>query len=193
MPVGCPFCKPGRPRFDAAVALGPYLNDLRDLCLRIKHVQSAWMVSHLAELIVQAQGEWLRAWIAESVAGENLGACVVPVPLHWRRRLRRGYNQSEVLARALARRLELPCRDALVRVKATPKLHAMGRTERQAQLRGAFRARRGAWRALEARDVVLVDDVLTTGATCNAAARVLKRAGARRVVVVVIARASEYR
>jgi ComF family protein len=192
-PVGCPFCRPGRPRFDAALALGPYRDELRDLCLRIKHVRAAWLIPHLAELLLEQEGGWLQSWIAAAAATGSPRPLVVPIALHWRRQLERRYNQSEALAHALARRLGLPRRNALVRVKATPKLQAMGRTERKAQMRRAFQVRPRARQAIAGRDIILVDDVLTTGATCNAAARVLKRAKARRILVVVIARASEYR
>ena len=111
----------------------------------------------------------------------------MPVPLHWRRRLERGYNQAEALADALARRLGLRSARPLRRVKATAILAGAGRTERLERLRGAFRARRA--RPLDGRTVLLVDDILTTGATCGSAARALKKAGAARVVAVVVARA----
>ena len=114
---------------------------------------------------------------------------VVPVPLHWRRRFARGYNQAEALARGVARSLALPnSARPLRRVSATPTLARAGRSERAELMKGAFRARpRG---GLKGRTVLLVDDILTTGATCGAAARALKRAGASRVVVlVVVARA----
>jgi predicted amidophosphoribosyltransferase len=111
----------------------------------------------------------------------------VPVPLHWRRRWQRGYNQAEALARGLAVRLALPVRQPLRRVVSTPHLAQIGRVERARVMRGAFRAERTP--ALAGRPVLLVDDILTTGATCGAAARALKRGGAARVVAVVIGRA----
>jgi ComF family protein len=120
------------------------------------------------------------------VAGLPADAWVVPVPLHWWRHWRRGFNQAEALARALARRLDLPIRRPLRRIKPTEKLAELSPTERARALRGAFRARKSP--GLVGRTVLLVDDVLTTGATCGAAARALKQAGAARVVVAVIAR-----
>ena len=177
---GCSECR-GRPLgFDSAIALGPYRGPIRHLCLGLKHERNAWMARWLGELVVEACAESLREEV-------KAGAWVVPVPLHWRRRLGRGYNQAEALARGLARKLSLPVRPALRRVSPTPALSLAGRSERAKIMKGAFRA--GRTSGLRGRPVLLVDDILTTGATCGAAARALKRAGASRVVVVVVARA----
>ena len=112
---------------------------------------------------------------------------VVPVPLHWWRRLGRGYNQSETVARTLAESLGLPCRPTwLVRTRPTSSQVAQSAAARWENVRGAFRARRG----VTVRDarILLVDDVLTTGATADAAATALRQAGAAQVVVAVLAR-----
>jgi ComF family protein len=116
-------------------------------------------------------------------------AWVVPVPLHWWRSWERGYNQSDELARRLAKRLALRRVCALRRIVATDPLAQMGRAERARVMRDAFRVRPALNSALAGRTIVLVDDILTTGATSGAAARTLKKAGAARVVVVVIGRA----
>ena len=179
---GCSACR-GKPLgFDAALALAPYQGPLRDLCLRLKHRRDAWLARWLAELLVDARPSAFRA-----ESDRDPRALVVPVPLHWRRRLERGYNQAEALADALARCLALRSSRPLRRVRATAILAGAGRSERAERLRGAFRARPG--RSLDGRTVLLVDDILTTGATCGSAARALKGAGAARVVAVVIARA----
>jgi hydroxymethylbilane synthase len=146
--------------------------------LQLKHERNAWIAPWLMDLLVEGRSE---------VEREAEGSWVVPVPLHWRRRLARGYNQAEVLAERLAKRLGVRLAHPLRRVVATPPLARAGRTERARLLRDAFRARPSS--GLKGRTVLLVDDILTTGATCGAAARALKRAGAGRVVVVVIGRA----
>lgn len=177
---GCADCR-GRPLgFDAAIALGPYDGALRDLCLRLKRDRDAWLAPWLCGLWAEARGE--------AVARLDLppDAWVVPVPLHWRRHWERGYNQAEALAHGLARRLDRPVRRPLRRVAYSKKLATLSATDRAEALREAFRA--GASRALRGRTILLVDDVLTTGATCGAAARTLKKAGASRVIVAVIAR-----
>lgn len=178
---GCSECRGRTLGFDAAVALGPYQGPIRDLCLRLKHDSEAWLIRWLAQLWVEARGPALPLGPDEEI-------CVVPVPLHWWRRWHRGYDQAELFAEHLARHLGVRRCRALRRVKATTKLAGLGRVARRHALKGAFRPRRGAAQAIAGRTVLLVDDILTTGATCGAAARVLKQAGARRVIVAVIGR-----
>jgi ComF family protein len=115
-------------------------------------------------------------------------AVLVPVPLHPRRLRERGFNQSLLLARALgrARRLVV-ARRALVRIRATVAQPGLTRAEREENLRGAFAVRTA--EAIRDHAVVLVDDVLTTGATANACAAALLAAGATRVDVYTVCRA----
>lgn len=115
---------------------------------------------------------------------------VIPVPLH-RERLRwRGFNQSVVLARAAARRSRRPVAPTLLeKRRATAPQVGLGEAERRHNIRGAFAVTDTA--AVRRRSVLLVDDVMTTGATVNECARTLRRAGARRVDVLVLARAAE--
>lgn len=177
---GCARCRGCSLGFDAAVALGPYQGPIRHLCLRLKHERDAWLARWLMDLVVEARADVLRA------AAED-AAAVVPVPLHWWRGWRRGYNQADALAERLARRLRKPLARPLRRVRWTEKLADLSRTEREEMMRDAFRCGRRA--RLRGRTVLLVDDILTTGATCRFAARALKQAGAKRVVAVVVARA----
>jgi ComF family protein len=176
---GCATCRDNSLGFDQAVTLGLYEGALKELCLRLKHEKDAWLAPRLTDLFVEARIEALTRLPAD--------VWIVPVPLHWSRRWQRGYNQAEALATGLARRLGLPLEHALRRPRATERLAHKGRTERADIMRGVFKARSN--RKLSGRTVILVDDVLTTGATCGAAARALKKAGAARVVVAVIARA----
>jgi ComF family protein len=114
---------------------------------------------------------------------------LAPVPLHRWRIWRRGYNQAALIAGALARRAGLETRlDLVERVKATPVLRGMNPRERKEAVRGAFRINPKRKAALKGRAVVLVDDVYTSGATANACARILRRAGAERVDVLCWAR-----
>jgi ComF family protein len=135
------------------------------------------------------------AEVAAAEAAERAGGwdLVVPVPLHWRRRWRRGYNQAERIARPLARLLGAPCAELLRRRRATRPQTGLARGERLANPRGAFTLRAGPMgrrrcRRLEGGRVLLVDDVVTTGATLRAAAEVLRRAGTREVVALAAAR-----
>jgi ComF family protein len=113
---------------------------------------------------------------------------VVPIPMHWTRRLVRGTNSAETLAEVLARRGRLPiARRLLVRLRKTLPQFNLHPGERVRNIRGAFRVRAGYH--LDAARVLLVDDILTTGATCSEASRVLLAAGAAQTTVAVVARA----
>lgn len=135
--------------------------------------------------------DYLGAELAQHLAARlrgELADCdiVVPVPLHWTRRFRRGYNQAERLASPLGRELGLPVTPALRRRRRTRPQTSLGRSRRLGALAGAFAAAKAAPLA-DAR-VLLVDDVATTGATLSAAAAALVAAGARGVTALVAAR-----
>ncbi|MBI5111591.1 MAG: ComF family protein [Rhodovulum sp.] len=128
-------------------------------------------------------------WMSE--AGRDLLAdadALVPVPLHWRRLWARRFNQAALLATVMADlRGMLVLVDALKRVRATPQQVGMKRAERAGNVQSAFRLTEHGAAAVRGRRVVLVDDVMTTGATAEACARALSRAGAARVDVIVFA------
>jgi ComF family protein len=175
----CSSCRNVSFAFESAIRLGPYQGRLQEVVLRMKH---RWNEG-LAELV----GEW---WgnVAKDRFVSLAVDCVVPVPLHWLRRWRRGYNQSSSLALGLSSRLGLPLQKWwLKRIRNTPSQKALSRTARQENVRGAFQVRSSA--ACKGRSILLVDDVVTTGATVHEAARVLRAAGAGRVVVAALARA----
>ncbi|MBE6366388.1 MAG: ComF family protein [Lentisphaerae bacterium] len=111
---------------------------------------------------------------------------IVPVPLHWQRYLQRSYNQSELLAGMLARQLQKPHRNLLKRTRPTIRQATLNRAERLKNLQGAFAVKNPA--QVQGKKILLVDDVLTTGATLHACAEALLQAGAESVVVFVIAR-----
>ena len=132
----------------------------------------------------------LTGWMTN--AGQTLISehmMVVPVPLHWSRLLRRRYNQSAVLAEQLSRRLSLEYDPTLLRRRyATPLLRGKRREERFEALRDAIEITNGKVQTVTDRDILLVDDVLTTGATLSACTEVLNEAGAARVSVMTLAR-----
>ena len=114
---GCASCRGRSLGFDTSIAMGPYEGELRELCLRLKHEENAWLAVPLAEFLVEARHDAFR-----SLPGDTL---VVPVPLYWWRYWRRGYNQAEALADGVAKRLKLPMCRSLERVVGTRKLRAV--------------------------------------------------------------------
>lgn len=183
----CRRCAGGSPRFRkarAACIYGEESSLLRNAMLRFKHGRDYRLAAPLAELML--------APFADLDVGRD-PVLLVPVPLHFWRRLRRSFNQSALLARALATRLPCACvAPALRRTRATPP-QSGGREERQRNVSGAFALRRRWADRVAARHVVLVDDVLTTGATADACAAVLLAHGAAIVDVLVVARALAHR
>lgn len=129
-------------------------------------------------------------WMAQ--AGRDLLAdadALVPVPLHWRRLWARRFNQSAALAQVISTASSVPLlHDALARVRATPQQVGLPRAQRAANVQGAFRVPAERRADIQGRRLVLIDDVLTTGATADTCARALLRAGAANVDVVVFAR-----
>jgi len=134
-------------------------------------------------------GAWFAERLAEVVHTHGLQAdVVVPVPLHRDRERERGYNQADLIARPLARRLKLPHRAVLlVRTRPRSDKHVLSLEERWESVRGAFATRPGS--QVDNLRVLLVDDVMTTGATLDACARALRDAGAKSVLGLTVARA----
>jgi ComF family protein len=131
----------------------------------------------------------LGGWMAS--AGRELLAdadALVPVPLHWRRLWARRFNQSAALSRAISAAARVPVCTALKRVRATPQQVGLSRSERAENMQGAFRVPADAKAEVVGRRLVVIDDVLTSGATVDACARALLRAGAGAVDVLVFAR-----
>lgn len=136
--------------------------------------------------LAPVMARWMGRAGGELLADADI---VVPVPLHWRRIWARRFNQSATLAMLLAAPLGVPVsHTALKRVKATPQQVGLSKAERASNMQGAFRVDAGGKAEIARRHVVLVDDVLTSGATADACSRALLRAGARQVDVLVFAR-----
>jgi ComF family protein len=176
----CRFCRGHRLGFDAVIALGRYDGVLRRMVLKTKRQTHESISTALGHLLADRRREPLAALEA---------TLVVPIPMHWWRYLLRGTNSPEILAGCLGRQFHLPVARVLSRCRHTAPQKDLLPRQRFLNMAGAFRIRRGQTGRLTGSHILLVDDILTTGATCSEAARVLKRAGAARVTAVVLARA----
>jgi ComF family protein len=168
----CLGCTVEPPPWFAAASFGPYQGRLREAILLFKHGRRDELAGPLSELLASA---WQRAsW--------PVPEAIVPVPMWWGRRWRRGFNQAELLARQLAKSLGTVCLQLLRR--HTPWSQAGRRRGERLRLS----SRSFSLRTDPPKQVLLVDDVLTTGATAAACARCLRRRGASEVFVLTLAR-----
>ncbi|UXX85159.1 ComF family protein [Roseovarius pelagicus] len=179
--VRCDECMVlARPWAQGRAAL-QYEGNGRKLTLALKHGDRQDVVRPAALWMARAAGPL----ICERML-------VAPVPLHWLRMLKRRYNQSALLAQAVAQELGLAyCPDLLVRPRATPSLGGLGREARFAAMRDAIAVHKRRRHRLAGRHVLLVDDVMTSGATLAAASEACLTAGAREVRILVLARAGK--
>ena len=174
----CGDCARAPPAYERARAAFLYEGAGRELILAFKMADRSWVAPMLAA--------WLQRAAAPLLPDADL---VVPVPLHRWRLLARRFNQAAVLAGLMAREAgAVAAPDLLVRTRRTPPQTRLPRSARRRNVRGAFAVRRSRAHLVAGRSVLLVDDVLTTGATVSACARALHEAGAARVDVATLAR-----
>lgn len=167
----CVACLADPPPYAELVALWRYAPPLREVIQAFKFQGHDYL------------GGYFARHLASRLSARPSAEVVVPMPVPWPRRLRRGFNPTEAIARPLARDLGLPCRRLLRRAAWSP--HQTGRRRRERRLATGFAARRP--EALRGRSILLIDDLFTTGATARAAAGELLRSGAARVAVAVVA------
>ncbi len=179
----CVNCRERRPDFERAVSFGEYISALRTLIHLLKYEGVTPAQAPLGRMLAEAISDLLPS----SQQGKLL---LVPVPLHRSRRRTRGFNQAELIARAALKRLprELGLDSGvLVRQRETVSQVGLSREERIENMRGAFRVSNAG--RVKGRNVIVVDDVMTTGTTLAECACVLKQAGAEQVWAATVARA----
>ena len=174
---GCGQCRREPFSFDRLIRLGIYEGEMRLACLRAKAAGGSSLARGMADLLVEQK---------RSLFDEFRPEVVLPVPEHWTRRFLHTHYAAEEFSRQIARQLKV-CwnRSTLLKSRRTPKQATSPTPLRRQQQNGSFSVRR--IERVRGRRVLLVDDILTTGSTASAAARTLKQAGAKLVVVAVIA------
>lgn len=170
----CGLCAAGLTRYDAAYAYGDYDGALRDLIHLFKYHRMRALARPLGRLVTRA------------LPRDQVFDAIVPMPIHWRKLLSRGFNQSRLLAGEVARRTGLPVAACLRRKRNARAQAGLSGKQRRANVAGAFFVPKD--NRPKGQRLLLIDDVFTTGATANAAATALKRAGAARVSVLTLAR-----
>lgn len=168
----CPLCRAGETAFHATYCFGEYEGTLRKLIHLLKYSRIETLAKPLGRLM------------ADAMPRDERFDMIVPVPLHWWKLLRRGFNQSALLAREVSKRTGIPVANPLRRKRRTSVQAGLTQVQRQDNVRGAFAARR----QVDGARILLIDDVYTTGATANACAAALRKAGARRVAFLALAR-----
>lgn len=170
----CALCRTGIKSFDAAYCFGDYEGTLRELIHLLKYRGMKPLANRLGR------------FLASALPIDQRFDVVIPMPLHWRRRWQRGFNQSALLAGEVGHRRGVPVRNAVRRIRATKSQTGLSNAKRRENVKGAFRVRDV--KSVKGMRVLLVDDVMTTGATGSACASVLKHAGAISVTLVTLAR-----
>jgi ComF family protein len=168
----CTVCRLGAQTYDSCYSFGSFENELRDLIHLFKYGRIETLARPLGKLLTTV------------LPRDQVFDAIVPMPLHWRKRWKRGFNQAELLAREVSRRTGIPVRRLVRRVKNTSAQAGLTSAKRRANMSMAFQSTK----PLSGQRIILLDDVLTTGSTAASCARALKRAGASYVVVLTVAR-----
>jgi len=178
--AACRDCTQGKFSFQAARSFGVYEGALAHAIVLLKYERLEPLGTYFAMQLLQ---------LVRADAHLMSADVIVPVPLHRQKHKDRGFNQVDLFAHPLARRLRLPYRPVLLmRSRPRPEKHLLSQEERWEAVRGAFVMRQGG--RVDNLRVLLLDDVMTTGATLDACARALREAGARSVLGLTIARAA---
>ena len=178
-PDSCGHCRSADLKFDRVISLGSYQDGLRKAVLRMKRASERPLSVAMGRLFCIRQGDRIN---------ELRPDAILPIPMFWGREVYRGINNPGVVARTISRQLSLPLADRLVeRWRNTLPQADLHPRKRFRNVRGAFRLKAGY--DLVGRRLLLVDDILTTGATCSEVAGLLKSAGVTMVAAAILARA----
>ena len=161
--------------FTKGIALWSYDEQVRKAVYRFKYKNRREYAGYFGEELIKRYGRQMRGWDADAV---------IPVPLHKKRLKRRGFNQAELIAKEIGRRLEVPVEpDMVFRIVNTRPQKELNEKERHKNLKNAFKISKN---VVKLKKIILVDDIYTTGATADAIARLLLRAGVEKIYVVIL-------
>lgn len=173
----CPKCKQTHFMFSRVFTLGPYQKYLRHAVLQTKHPHGYPLAVALGRLLAHVRKKEIDLFQPD---------LIIATPMHWLRRLTRGVNGPDAVANSVAKYLELPKSNrAIIRFRYTAQQVNLSQTQRLKNIASAFRLR---GKNIAGKRILLIDDVMTTGATCNEVAKVLRFHGASDVAVGVVAR-----
>ena len=171
----CPDCRKRKTWITQGRGLWVHREPVSGAVYRFKYKNKRSWGRIFAEELAETYGEQIRRWEIDEI---------IPIPLHASKKRKRGFNQAEVIARELSRLTGIPCRTgALLRIRKTAPQKLVGGREREENLRGAFAVDRR-WRPQK--NILLTDDIYTTGATVERAAKMLKKAGVQNVYFLTI-------
>ncbi len=174
----CGKCLAKSPAFSATRAVFKYDDFSRKFILSFKHHNAI----HFGPLLAQ----WMHTHSQDILRDADF---LIPVPLHWTRLLKRGYNQAAILSKEISKLSKVPTKlKVLNRIKRTPTQGSLTPKQRQDNVRGAFHVPASACPKIQGKTLVLIDDVITTGATLDACAKTLIKAGAKEIRVISAAR-----
>jgi competence protein ComFC len=175
-----PDCRAAKSSFSAASSVCLYEGALKDLIHLFKYKNKRSLAGLFARYMID--------FVKDEAAFSEGIDMVTFVPLHIKRRRERDFNQSEALGRLIAEELNVPAAECLEKIKQTASQNELSRRERLNNLKGAFRVRRRSAELLQGRTLLLIDDVMTTGATLDECSRTLLEAGAAEVRCLTLAR-----
>jgi len=173
----CVDCGEAAPVFLAVRTLGPYRGELKETLQRFKY---------RGQRSIAAGFAYLMAETLQSYLTQHRVDLIIPVPMYWRKQQSRNYNQANLLARELAHYLKVPLADSiLLKVKDNPSQTKLAKEQRMANVSGVFRVASSG--AVKDKNILLVDDIITTGSTISECAKMLTFAGAKEINVVSVA------
>lgn len=170
----CPKCLTHKPPYNAARSLLKFDDIARKLIHHFKYYDKTHLAKYFADMFIAQHKDLCNVDL------------IIPVPMHKIKRLFRLYNPPQILAKELAKKLQIPCRnDILLKGKLTKSQTSLSRKERLHNLKNSFLIKNS--QTLSGKTILLIDDVMTTGTTINLCAKILKKHGARKIHVFTIA------